>query len=199
MINFVVMASGSGSTFEALAKKLKKSKTAKIAAVISNKQDAKVLTRAKNLGIEGFFVDHKQPQENIDAEIKKIISNKSAQFVMLLGYLKKISQELVDILPIYNIHPAYDIHKYGGKGMYGLNVHKAIVETRESYSGATIHKVNSIYDDGKILMQTKKVKVKKTDTPEQLAARVLKQEHKLVPKFINQIVSKMQSKTSQNT
>lgn len=186
------MASGSGSTLEALACSLKKSKTAKITAVISNKSDALVLTRAKKFGIPAYFIDHTQSQDMIDKEIMQIVNNSNARFIMLLGYLKKISEALVKELPIYNIHPAHDMHRFGGKGMYGINVHKAVIEAGEKYTGASIHQVNSVYDDGNVLLRTKKVKVKTKDTPELLAKRVLKQEHKLVPKFIKQVVSKTQ-------
>ncbi|MDR0850433.1 MAG: phosphoribosylglycinamide formyltransferase [Christensenellaceae bacterium] len=200
MIKFAVFASGGGTDFQSIidAKAAGIISHGQIAALISNKADAGVLERARKADISAFYVDHTISQENTDAEILKILKQTDAQFVFLAGYLKKISPAILDAVPVYNIHPAIDLKRFGGKGMYGLNVHTAVIAAGEKFTGATIHSVNEIYDDGKILMQTPKVPVLSTDTPETLQQRVLAEEHKLIPQFIDILTREMDQKQQPN-
>ena len=110
-------------------------------------------------------------------ELKKL----STDLIVLAGFLKKIPDELVDEFEnrIINIHPAL-LPSFGGKGMYGQNVHKAVFDCSAKYSGATVHFVNKIYDDGKIIAQ-KAIDISDVESPEENAARVLKIEHEILP------------------
>ncbi|MEE9432127.1 MAG: formyltransferase family protein, partial [Melioribacteraceae bacterium] len=107
--------------------------------------------------------------------------------IVLAGFLKKIPNEFVSVFvnKIINIHPAL-LPKYGGKGMYGANVHKAVFEAQEKISGATVHFVNKIYDDGKIIEQ-RSVDITDVKSPTEIAERVLKIEHELLPDVIKKI------------
>ena len=112
----------------------------------------------------------------------------SVDLIVLAGYLKKIPQDLVDVYPnkIINIHPAL-LPKFGGKGMYGIRVHEAVVAQGELVSGMTIHYVNAKYDDGAIIFQAK-CPVLPADTAEQVAANVLQLEHKHYAPVVEQIL-----------
>jgi phosphoribosylglycinamide formyltransferase-1 len=112
-------------------------------------------------------------------EIINTLKKHNVDTVILAGYMKKVSQELIAQFNnrVLNIHPAL-LPKFGGKGMYGMNVHKAVIEANEAVTGATIHLVNTNYDEGKILAQMQ-VPVFSDDTAETLAARVLEVEHQL--------------------
>ena len=120
--------------------------------------------------------------------IEKTLQDWDPDLIVLAGYLKKIPDSVVDYYKdrIINIHPSL-LPKYGGKGFYGRNVHKAVIEAGDPFSGCTVHFVNSEYDRGSIIQQ-KKIPVFSADTPDSLAKRVLKEEHKLLPKVINQLI-----------
>ena len=193
MIKYAVAASGGGSDFQSAVdgQKAGQIPNGQIVALFSNKVNAGALDRAKKAGIPAHFIDHTISQEARDKAILEVLNESGAEFLFLAGYLKKISPAVIAKLPIYNIHPAHDMKKFGGKGMYGLAVHEAVIKAGEKTSGATIHEVDEIYDNGKILMQTPKVPVMDGDTPETLGARVLSAEHKLIPIFLNKLTTKM--------
>lgn len=173
MFNIAVLASGGGSNLQAIidACKTNRLKKTQVCTVISNNKDAYALSRAKNEGIPAY---HLLAEDDIFETLLK----HQANIVFLAGYLKKIGPKLVGAYDIYNIHPSL-LPKYGGKGMYGINVHKAVLASNEKETGVTIHKVDSNYDTGPIIAQ-KIVPVLPDDTPEALAARVLEQEHLLL-------------------
>jgi phosphoribosylglycinamide formyltransferase-1 len=106
---------------------------------------------------------------------------------VLAGFLWLIPDNLVENFTIINIHPAL-LPKYGGKGMYGMHVHKAVVENKETHSGITIHFVNQNYDEGKIIFQAK-CEVLPDDTPEQLAAKVHALEYEHYPPVIEKMLN----------
>ena len=174
---FAVMLSGNGSNLQAMI-----DGGFKPAAVLSNKSDAYGLERARNAGIPTYVIDPKDDEQILD-----VLKKHGAEFLFLAGYLQKISPAIISHLPIYNIHPAIDLHKFGGKGMYGIHVHNAVIEAGEESTGATIHRVNENYDEGAIIMQTPPIPVEPGDTPQVLQQRVLAQEHKLVVKFLQQL------------
>ncbi|MEW6040718.1 MAG: phosphoribosylglycinamide formyltransferase [Elusimicrobiota bacterium] len=172
-----VFVSGNGSNLQALIESVKKGTIKwKIGLVVSNNKDAYALTRAKKNGIETLALD---PMDFNRAarELKK----RKIKLICLAGFLLKLPPQFVRKFKnkIINIHPAL-LPAFGGKGMYGLNVHRAVLASGQNVSGCTVHFVDEEYDHGKIILQ-KKVPVLEGDTPETLAKRVLKHEHKIYP------------------
>jgi len=129
---------------------------------------------------------HPDPQ-TLDIEMLNILKNYKIDYLILAGYMKKLGDKVLSFYEnkILNIHPAL-LPKYGGKGMYGANVHKAVLDAGEKETGVTIHLVTSEYDTGKILGQ-EKVPVLKDDTVETLSSRVLETEHKFYVEIIDKI------------
>ena len=186
-----VFISGGGSNMQALIDASKSGLlSADIVWVVSNKQKAKGLIRAENEHIESFVFKKKNydsPQAAGDDLYQKL-QERHIDYIALAGYLQLLPEKVVKAYKnrIMNIHPAL-LPKYGGKGMYGQHVHKAVVESGDSESGATAHLADEIYDNGMILEQFK-VPVFDDDTPESLAARVLEQEHKLFPRALEKLI-----------
>lgn len=185
--NIVVFASGTGSNFKAIHQAiLKKELTARITALISDNPDAGALSYARENGIRGIVLSPSGFGEpaRYSRELGKVLEEESPELIVLAGYLKKIPDEIVDRYHrrIVNIHPAL-LPKYGGKGWYGMRVHRAVIENGDKESGCTIHYVTRVYDEGPIIARVK-VPVHEDDTAETLAARVLKQEHQLYPKVV---------------
>jgi formyltetrahydrofolate-dependent phosphoribosylglycinamide formyltransferase len=112
-------------------------------------------------------------------EVIPVLKNLKPDLICLAGYLKKIPQEILNICPVMNIHPAL-LPNFGGKGMYGHFVHEAVIKSGVQKSGATVHFVGKNYDEGQIIKQVE-VPVLPNDTPQSLADRILKEEHKLYP------------------
>ena len=169
---YAVLASGNGTTLQSIIDAIKKKKlNAEIKIVISNTSEAYALERAKEAGIKTYALkDYKDDQELYD-----VLKEADIDLVILAGYLKLIPVNVIKDFTIINTHPALLPSKYGGKGMYGMNVHRAIVENHEKETGVTLHFVNEEYDKGKIIAQTK-VRVYSTDTPEDVARKVQKKE-----------------------
>ena len=188
MYNIAILASGSGSNAEAIFKYFEKSKIARVQLVISNNLNAGVLNRAKNHTIKSLVISSAQAQTG---ELLKTLQRNNIDLVVLAGYMKLIPREVTEAFPklILNIHPAL-LPKFGGKGMYGMNVHKAVVTSGESQSGMTIHFVNDKYDDGAIIFQ-ESVAVKPDDKPEDVAANVLILEHKNYPIIIEKVLKRL--------
>ena len=162
-----VLASGNGTTLQAIIDAINnKELDSKINIVISNTEEAYALTRAKEAEIKNYVLkDYKD--EN---ELYEVVKENDIDLVVLAGYLKLIPLKVIKEFTIINTHPAL-LPKFGGKGMYGMNVHRAVVENHEKVTGATLHFVNEEYDKGKIIAQTK-VRVLKKDTPEDVSAKV---------------------------
>ncbi len=186
-----VFISGSGSNMQALIDASKSGLlTADIVWVVSNMRKAFGLKRAEKEQIESFVYKKKSydsPQIAGDDLLQKL-QERHIDYIALAGYLQLLPEVIVKEFKgrILNIHPAL-LPKYGGKGMYGQHVHKAVLESGDSESGATAHLADEIYDNGKILEQFK-VPVLESDTPETLAARVLEQEHKLFPRALQELI-----------
>lgn len=180
--NIVVFASGSGSNFQSIIDAVQKQEiSASITGLITNNPNAFAIERAKKAGISALVVSEKyfSTYEDYVSNLLKQVAFFHADILVLAGYMRKIPVELIARFEgkILNIHPAL-LPKFGGKGMYGMNVHKAVLEANETESGCTVHLVTENYDEGPILGQTK-VPVYFDDTPELLQKRVLEQEHKL--------------------
>ena len=176
MIKIVIFASGSGTNAENIIRYFQATKSASVEAVFTNKADAQVIQRA-----EKYQVPSQVFTKN-DLEVGKVlqeINTIQPDLIVLAGFLLKFPQSIVAEYPdkIINIHPAL-LPKYGGKGMYGMHVHRAVVENKESKTGITIHYVNENYDEGNIIFQ-KEVTVLISDTPEVVAAKIheLEQDH----------------------
>lgn len=166
-----VLASGNGTILQAIIDAIKSQELdAQIKIVISNNKDAYALLRAQEAGINSYVLkDYKD--EN---ELYNILKESDIDLVILAGYLKLIPSKVIRDFKIINTHPAL-LPAYGGKGMYGMNVHKAVVENHEKETGATLHFVNEEYDKGKIISQIK-VKVYKNDDAKKVSDRVQKAE-----------------------
>ena len=184
-LKIAVLVSGSGtnlqSIIDATRHKILKSS---IVCVISNKEDAYGLVRAKTHGIEAIALDGKDAQ--YDAHLMEVLKEHQVDLIVLAGYLKIININMIRAYKdrIINIHPSL-LPKYGGKGYYGLRVHQAVIENCEKESGATVHYVNEGIDTGRIIIQ-RKVPVYPMDTPETLQKRVLKEvEHKILVEAIH--------------
>ena len=191
MYNLAIFVSGRGSNLLSIASKIKSGKiNAKIAAVVSNKADCQAIEFAKEENIPTYVVnkiDADQYSVNYE-ELTRKLKESDINLIVLAGFLKKIPIELIKEFKnkIINIHPAL-LPSFGGKGMYGMNVHKAIFNQSVKVSGATVHFVDEIYDNGKIIGQ-KSVDVSDVESPEEIAKRVLKIEHELLPEIINKFV-----------
>ena len=187
MFSFGVMVSGGGSNFKALLEKVQDgSLRAKCAFLIVNNGDCGAVQIAKEFGVPTFHISGKTHPEQLEYEeaLLGVLSNHPVDLLLLAGYMKKIPDSLIQALPerILNIHPAL-LPKYGGKGFWGMNVHRAVIENHEKQSGPTVHLVTSEIDKGRILAQTP-VPVLEGDSPEELAARILQQEHRLYWKTV---------------
>ncbi len=186
-----VFISGTGTNLQALIDARKKGKlTAEIALVVSSSPQTGGLSRAKNADIPTFiFEEKKYPSQPVaTTALLDKLKEHMIDYIANAGYLKLIAPEIIAAYPdkIINIHPAL-LPKYGGKGMYGIRVHEAVIAAHEKESGVTFHLVDEKYDHGRILKQIK-VPVYEDDTPELLQQRILKEEHKHYPIVINNLI-----------
>jgi len=174
MLNIAILASGSGTNAEAIMKHFLHHSNIQIALVLSNKPNAGVLNRSKHYGVatKVFSKSDMESEKFID-----LLKENKIDLIVLAGFLLKIPSLLIKAFPdrIINIHPAL-LPKYGGKGMYGNYIHEAVIANEESESGITIHLVNEAYDEGRHLFQLS-LKIQENESPEELAARILKLEH----------------------
>ena len=182
MTRIAIFASGSGSNAENIFNYFKDNNSVEISLILTNNTKAFVIERAKNLDVKSH-VFSKIDFLNTNSVLSILEENK-IDLVVLAGFLLKIPENLIKAYPnkIVNIHPAL-LPKYGGKGMYGDNVHKAVVAAKETESGITIHFVNENYDEGKIIFQAK-CPILENDTYEAVAAKIHKLEYEYFPKAI---------------
>lgn len=187
MKNIVLFASGSGSNAVEIIRYFQSTNTALVKFIITDNKAAGVINKAKSLGVS-TFVFSKEELNDTD-NLLDFLQQNYIELIVLAGYLKKIPAALVNAFPngIVNIHPAL-LPDFGGKGMHGIHVHEAVIKAGKTESGISIHFVNEAYDEGKIIFQ-EKCEVGKDDTPESLAARVLKLEHKNYAKVIEQVLA----------
>lgn len=182
--SIAIFASGSGTNAEAIANYFKNSAAIKVRLILSNKPDAFVLTRAKHLGIPTRVFTREQFRET--GEVIHWLEEAGITHIVLAGFLWLVPEAFIKKFPdrIINIHPAL-LPKYGGKGMFGANVHEAVKQSGDRETGITIHLVNEKYDEGRTLLQAK-CPVEKNDSPEQIAAKVHVLEYEHYPKVIEQ-------------
>lgn len=186
MIKLAVFASGSGSNAENIADYFKENDSIDVALIVSNKKDAFVHERAKRLNIES--ITFSKADFETTNKVLDYLKDKNIDFIILAGFLLKVPGNLLQAYPnkIINIHPAL-LPKFGGKGMYGDVVHKAVVEAEEVETGITIHYVNENYDEGAIIFQSK-CPVLKTDTYEDVAKKVHTLEYTHFPVIIEKLL-----------
>lgn len=184
--NIAIFASGEGSNARNIIDYFKTSDKIKVSLIISNKASANVLNHAKNAGIDTFIIDRTAFYET-NTTIDKLKSEK-IDLIILAGFLWMIPENLIKAFPnkIVNIHPAL-LPKFGGKGMYGMNVHRAVIEQKEKKSGISIHYVNEHYDEGKIISQHACI-VAENETAETLAKKIHQLEYEFFPKAIEKLL-----------
>ena len=182
----VIFASGSGTNADNIIKYFQRTQFAEVVLVLSNKKDAKVLERAKNLQVSSlsFTKDELFSEEGI----LKILKGMKADLIVLAGFLLKFPEIILKEFPnkVINVHPAL-LPKYGGKGMYGSFVHEEVWKNNEAETGITIHFVNENYDEGAIISQ-KKISLSENDTSEMIAEKVHKLEYEWFPKIIEEVL-----------
>ncbi len=186
MKNIAIFASGNGTNAERIIKHFINNESISVSGIYSNNENAFVLTRAKNLNVPTMVFNRKMFYES-EVVVDQLKKDKT-DLIVLAGFLWLVPGNILKMYKnrIVNIHPAL-LPKYGGKGMYGSRVHEAVIEAGEKESGITIHYVNEKYDDGKIIFQAK-CTVNKDDTPESLASKIHKLEHRHYPEVIEKIV-----------
>lgn len=184
MKRIAIFASGSGTNAQKIIEHFKNSKEVVVDSLWSNNENAYALIRAEKLGIETFTFEQEEFYRS--NEILDTLYDHRIDLIVLAGFLWLVPQNLTELFTIVNIHPAL-LPKYGGKGMFGMNVHKAVLASKDKESGITIHRVNLNYDEGNIIFQAK-CPILPGDTPETLAARVHELEHQHYPRVIEEIL-----------
>jgi phosphoribosylglycinamide formyltransferase-1 len=192
MKRIAIFASGNGSNAENIARYFDNHEEMKPVIFISNKKEAYLHERAKKLGIPSYTFSKNEFDEGTPV-IEKL-RKYTVDFVVLAGFLLKISQPILDAFPdeIVNIHPAL-LPKFGGKGMYGSHVHRAVVEAGERESGITIHYVNEHYDEGNIIFQAS-CEILSSDTADDVARKVGELEYRHFPRVIEEVLRKSAKK-----
>mgnify|MGYP001230447804 CR=1 FL=1 len=181
----VVFASGSGSNFSKICEYFHAVNDVSISCVVCNNVGAGVIKKASFWNVDVMIVN--KLALNDGSLLSKLLKI-APDLIVLAGFLLKVPENMIEKFEkkIVNIHPSL-LPKYGGKGMYGFNVHKSVIKNSESYSGITIHYVNKNYDEGNIIFQNK-IKVNKNETADNLAKKILKIEHKYYPKVIHALL-----------
>lgn len=184
MIKIAIFASGSGTNAENLVNYFKDSEKIKVSLILTNNAKAGVLTRAQKLNVPALVFG--KQTFNTGDELIKILKDNGVDWLILAGFLWLIPHKFIKAFPdkIINIHPAL-LPKYGGKGMWGHHVHNAVIDSKESESGITIHYVNEKYDEGKIIYQAK-CPISPEDTAQSLAEKVHQLEYFYFPKIVEQ-------------
>jgi len=187
MIRLTILASGSGTNAENIIRYFNSSEDFKITYVLTNNASAGVIERATSLGVRTRVFTRNEFYKTDDiVEFLKAESD----FIVLAGFLWKVPENILTAFPnkIVNIHPAL-LPKFGGKGMYGMHIHRAVVDHGERETGITIHYVNENYDEGSIIFQ-KAVSLTKMDTPESVAEKIHILEQENFPKVIEEVLMK---------
>jgi len=181
-IRIAMLASGTGTNVENFIRYFARHAQIDISLVVSNKADALVLSRAVNAGIPHLVI--RNDQWNDPDLVLGIFTESRIDFIVLAGFLILVPAFLIRQYPdkIINIHPAL-LPQFGGKGMYGRHVHKAVLESGNPLSGISIHLVNERYDEGRLLFQTT-LAVDPADTPESLATKIHKLEYEHFPRVV---------------
>ena len=183
-----ILVSGTGTNAINIIEYFEKKSIADVTLVVSNKTDALAVERVQNRSVKTIVFNNESFKKN--GVVLDYLMSQSVDFIVLAGFLIKISNDIIHAYPnkIVNLHPSL-LPKYGGKGMYGKRVHRAVIEAQEPESGISIHFVNKEYDEGAIIFQAK-VSVEKGDSVEVLTKKIQQLEHRFFPKVIEQVISK---------
>ncbi|TZF83029.1 phosphoribosylglycinamide formyltransferase [Pedobacter sp. BS3] len=186
-----IFASGSGSNAQKIMEYFKRHHEGEVVIVLSNNPDAYVLQRADNFEIPSHVFDRQEFYHTDN--IVNLLKNLQVDIVVLAGFLWLVPDNLLKAYPnkIINIHPAL-LPKYGGKGMYGDHVHKAVLANNEEETGITIHFVNENFDEGEFIHQSR-CKIDKTDDLEMVKFKIQQLEHTHYPKVVESLLKKMKS------
>lgn len=187
--NIAIFASGEGTNAQSIIDYFKNSSDVKVVLIVSNNANANVLNRAKKENITTLLLNKTDFYEPNNNPVIEQLNNYKVKLIVLAGFLWMIPSSLIKAFPkkIINIHPAL-LPKFGGKGMYGMNVHKAVIEAKEKETGITIHYVNEQYDEGRIIAQYK-CSIDENETAESLANKIRELEHKFFPETIANLLS----------
>ncbi len=191
MKKLAILVSGRGSNMMAIINACEQGVLlASVELIISNNSDSPALVLANEKNINTAYLNSRtHPDVDLlDVAMKDLLESHNVDFVLLAGFMKKIGSKTLSAYKgrIINIHPSL-LPKFGGKGMFGMNIHKAVIDAGEKESGVTIHLVDGEYDEGAVLAQ-RTVSVAPADSPETLAAKVLKVEHVLFTETIQKII-----------
>jgi phosphoribosylglycinamide formyltransferase-1 len=179
---------GNGTTLQSVIDNIENGTlNAKINLVVSDNENAYALERAKKANIPTYIINNKTTEE-IDIELESLLKSYEIDLIVLVGYLKLIGKRLVNNYTIINTHPSL-LPKFGGKGMYGMNVHRAVVEAKEKISGPTVHFVNDKYDEGNIISQSI-IELEENETPESLSAKVQAAEKIQLTNVLKELIEK---------
>jgi formyltetrahydrofolate-dependent phosphoribosylglycinamide formyltransferase len=190
-LNLAVFVSGRGSNLNAILSNLELKNKVQVKVVISDKKKCGAFEIAAENSLPAYSVSEKNNQGYISFhDVTKLLVDLEVDLVVLAGFLKLIPDELIKTFKnrIINIHPAL-LPMFGGKGMYGMNVHKAVFESGMKISGATVHFVDEIFDNGKIITQ-RCVDISNVDSPEEIAQKVLSVEHQILPYVLGKFADK---------
>jgi formyltetrahydrofolate-dependent phosphoribosylglycinamide formyltransferase len=182
VLKAAVFASGGGTNLQALIDHQNADTPWTLSLLVCNLDGAGALQRAASADVMSAVIPTKdRDEEAVATDTIELLEQHDIEVIFLCGYLRKIPSQVVERFPrrILNVHPAL-LPAFGGRGMYGINVHRAVIDSGARISGSTIHYVDEQYDNGTIVAQWP-VPVKPADTPEELAARVLETEHRLYP------------------
>jgi len=186
LLSLAILVSGRGSNLRAILESPKLKELIKVQAVVGDKLYCPAFDIAKEFSIPVFSVGKKEGFISFD-DLKNNFEKSGVDLIVLAGFLKLIPENFVKAFrnKIINIHPAL-LPSFGGSGMYGMNVHRAVFESSAQVSGATVHYVDETYDTGKIIAQ-KCVDISSAKSPEEVAEKVLRIEHQLLPEVIEKI------------
>jgi len=184
--SIAIFASGTGSNALCLIEHFRASESVSVNLVVCNKSDAPVVQKVRDLGIEVLVFDNASFDSGLT--LLQELDYREIDWIVLAGFLRKLPLNLINGYPnrIINIHPAL-LPKFGGKGMYGMHVHKAVIEAGEVETGISIHLVNEEFDKGELIAQFS-IPVSKIDTPESVAVKVQQLEHQHFPYIVAQVI-----------
>ena len=180
-----ILVSGTGTNTINLIRYFDKKQVAKVRLVISNKNTSPALLKADDLGVETVVFNNESFKKS--GVVLNYLKCKGIDFIVLAGFLIKLPKDIIGVYckRIVNLHPSL-LPKFGGKGMYGMFVHQAVIDSQETESGISIHYVNEEYDKGGIIFQ--KIVDVDVKTPEELSEKILKLEHRYYPEIIKKIL-----------
>ncbi|HZH69490.1 MAG TPA: phosphoribosylglycinamide formyltransferase [Flavobacteriaceae bacterium] len=182
-----IFASGTGTNAENIIHFFTSHPLAEVVLVLCNSPNADVLKKATDLGVKTVLFNRNDFYES--QKVASTLSDDNIDLIVLAGFLWLFPDTILKNYPnkVINIHPAL-LPKYGGKGMYGMHIHRAVVENKERETGITIHYVNAVYDEGEIIFQAKTA-VSDSDTPELVAQKIAQLEKKYFPIVIEKIIA----------